>query len=85
LPKANPMAPGCDTERMSGERKKQPESAMPHFQRLEFERLSADQQVSRSRQFLETLSTRRSVRMFSSDPVPFEIIENAIRMKSNHL
>ena len=53
---------------------------MPHFQRLEFERLSADQQVSRSRQFLETLSTRRSVRMFSSDPVPFEIIENAIKV-----
>ena len=35
---------------------------MPHFQRLEFERFSEDQQVSRSRQYLETLSTRRSVR-----------------------
>ena len=31
-----------------------------------------------SRDFLELMRTRRSVRHFSSDPVPFELIENAI-------
>jgi iodotyrosine deiodinase len=45
---------------------------------LEFERLSADEQLARSREFLERMSTRRSVREFSREPVEFELIENAI-------
>lgn len=45
---------------------------------LEFERLSAEEQLARSREFLERMSTRRSVRQFSREPVEFELVENAI-------
>jgi iodotyrosine deiodinase len=45
---------------------------------LEFERLSAEEQLARSREFLERMSSRRSVREFSPEPVAFELIENAI-------
>ncbi len=47
-------------------------------QRLVFERLSPDEQVARSREFLDRMRTRRTVRDFSSEPVPFELIANAI-------
>jgi iodotyrosine deiodinase len=46
---------------------------------LFFERFTPDRQIARSREFLSTWKTRRTVRAFSSDPVPFEVIENAIR------
>jgi iodotyrosine deiodinase len=45
---------------------------------LEFERLTPSEQLARSQQFLERLRTRRSVRQFSSDPVPFELVANAV-------
>jgi iodotyrosine deiodinase len=35
--------------------------------------------LERSRDFLELLRARRSIRRFSSEPVPWELIENAIR------
>ncbi|MBL8162677.1 MAG: nitroreductase family protein, partial [Anaerolineae bacterium] len=47
-------------------------------QPLVFERLSPDEQVARSREFLDRMRTRRTVRDFSSEPVPFELIANAI-------
>ncbi len=46
---------------------------------LEFTRLDAEEALHRSREFSELMSTRRSVRHFSSEPVPRELIENAIR------
>jgi nitroreductase len=46
---------------------------------LEFERLSDEEALRRSRDFLELMRTRRSVRHFSDEPVPPELIENAIR------
>ena len=46
---------------------------------LQFERLSADESLERSRDFLARVSHRRSVRRFSAEPVPHELIENAIR------
>ena len=46
---------------------------------LIFEYLPANEQLRRSRIFLERMQTRRTVRDFSPDPVPFELIENAIR------
>ena len=46
---------------------------------LAFRRLEEDEAVERSRAFLARLSERRSVRQFSPDPVPSELIENAIR------
>jgi iodotyrosine deiodinase len=46
---------------------------------LEFTRLDAADALRRSQEFLELMLTRRSVRHFSSEPVPYELIENAIR------
>ena len=46
------------------------------------ERLSHDESEMRGRAYLERLDTRRSVRHFSSDPVPRRLIELAIRAAS---
>lgn len=46
---------------------------------LEFTRLDAEEALRRSQEFLDLMETRRSVRHFSSEPVPYELIENAIR------
>jgi nitroreductase len=48
------------------------------FITLDFARLSPDEQIARSRAFLERMRTRRSVRDFSPEPVPFELVENAV-------
>jgi nitroreductase len=50
----------------------------PSFVALDFERLSEEEQLSRSRAFLESMRRRRTVRHFSSEPVPYELVENAI-------
>jgi nitroreductase len=44
------------------------------------ERLAADEANRRSLAFLEAMSTRRSVRHFSPEPVPCELVENALRV-----
>lgn len=49
------------------------------FTPLQFERIPAEESVERSAAFVEMLRQRRSVRAFSPDPVPFEVIKNAIR------
>lgn len=46
---------------------------------LSFARIPAGEMVDRSRRFLETMTTRRSVRHFSDEPVPREAIVNCIR------
>jgi len=46
---------------------------------LDFEQVEPEEMLRRSREFLATMQARRSVRMFSSDPVPRELIENALR------
>jgi iodotyrosine deiodinase len=46
---------------------------------LEFERIDPDVAARRSEDFLELMRTRRSVRHFSDEPVPLELLENAIR------
>jgi nitroreductase len=48
------------------------------FVALDFERLPEEEQLSRSRAFLGSMRRRRSVRHFSTDPVPYELVENAI-------
>lgn len=48
------------------------------YQSLTFERLTLDDQLARSREFLARMRTRRTVREFSSESVPFELIQNAI-------
>ena len=47
---------------------------------LEFERLDADEMDKRSRAFLELMRARRSVRFFSEEPVPYELLRNAIEV-----
>ena len=48
--------------------------------RLEFERLSPDEAKRRAAAFLELMRTRRSVRQFSAERVPADLVETAIRV-----
>ncbi len=52
----------------------------PKFEPLAFERLDAAEQLRRSAEFTRRLLQRRSVRHFSREPVPVDLIENAIRV-----
>jgi iodotyrosine deiodinase len=45
---------------------------------LVYEPLPEDVSFERSREFLALLQARRSIRRFSTEPVPWELIENAI-------
>lgn len=45
---------------------------------LLFDALTPDEQIARSRDFLAQMQKRRTVRDYSSKPVPFELIRNAI-------
>jgi iodotyrosine deiodinase len=49
---------------------------------LNFKRVSPAEQMQASREFVERMSVRRSVRFMSSEPVPIELIENAVRCAS---
>ena len=46
---------------------------------LRFERLTAEEQSRRAREFYALMNRRRTVRSFSPEPVPYELIETAIR------
>ena len=50
----------------------------PRFVPLEFVRYADDEQLARSRGFLDEMRRRRTVRHFSREPVPDELIENAV-------
>ena len=52
------------------------------FEPLHFERRTAEEQLRASRDFVRRMASRRTVRAFSPDPVPIELIENAIRCAS---
>lgn len=45
---------------------------------LEWRRLDPDEALARSRGFLASLRERRTVRAFSREPVPFELVRNAV-------
>ncbi|MGH9814282.1 MAG: nitroreductase family protein, partial [Candidatus Acidiferrales bacterium] len=47
---------------------------------LKFERLPGDEQLRRAAEFEARMKSRRTARHFSSEPVPFELIEAAIRI-----
>ena len=51
----------------------------PPFVPLQFERVSLDESQSRARAFYERMNLRRTTRHFSSEPVPRQLIEYAIR------
>lgn len=50
---------------------------------LNFQRLPAAQQEARAAAFLNAILTRRTVRDFSPEPVPFQLVESAIRAAAN--
>lgn len=50
----------------------------PVFAPLCFERLSFEEQLRRSREFASRIGTRRTVRDFSDEPVPFELVRQAV-------
>ncbi len=55
----------------------------PHKQvPLIFPRMTLEEQLHASQEFIERMAARRSVRFISPEPVPFELIENAIRCAS---
>lgn len=47
---------------------------------LPWRRLDPDEALARSRAFTETMRARRSVRAFSTEPVPRELLDNALRV-----
>jgi iodotyrosine deiodinase len=48
-------------------------------QPLDFQRLPVEEQLRRASSFFQAMISRRSVRSFSPEPVPFELIELAIK------
>jgi len=52
---------------------------LPQVQPFRFQRLPAEEQLRRASSFFQTMSTRRTIRSFSPEPVPFELIETAIK------
>ena len=50
------------------------------YSKLDFLRRPETEMVERSRDFYKLMDRRRSVRVFSDEPVPMEVIENAIRV-----
>jgi nitroreductase len=55
----------------------------PGFVPLDWPDAPAEQQLQASRNFLRCMSSRRSVREFSSRPVAFELVENAVRVAAS--
>lgn len=62
-------APSSDDERDDADYRPVP---------LDYRRPPVEESLARSRAFLDTMRRRRSVRVFSRDPVPFELIANAV-------
>jgi iodotyrosine deiodinase len=56
-----------------------PLPAPPGFVPLEFQRRAPAEMLERGREFVQDLTRRRTTRHFSTDPVPRELIELAIR------
>src|SRR5262249_38729603 len=53
--------------------------AQPDFVPLTFERLTLEESLARAEAFLELLASRRTVRHFSREPVPRELVESLLR------
>lgn len=52
---------------------------MPKFVKLKFARVTKNEQFRRAAEFYELMRTRRTVRDFSDENVPFELIESAVK------
>jgi iodotyrosine deiodinase len=55
-------------------------AATPKLMSLHFQRLAPEEQLLRLRAFHDFMLRRRTVRDFSAEPVPFALIESAIRV-----
>jgi len=55
-----------------------PSFQKPKFISFDFQKIEKEIQIKRAREFYENLNRRRTVRDFSDEEVPFEIIERAI-------
>ena len=53
--------------------------AEPKFINLDFQQVEADERFQRAEAFFELLNSRRTVREYSPEPVPFELIKTAIQ------
>ena len=53
------------------------------FQKLQFKLLPKTEMLDRSRSFYSDIKKRRTVRDFSTDPVPIELIKNAVKVASS--
>ncbi len=51
----------------------------PEVQPLDFQRLPAEEQLQRASSFFQTMRARRTIRAFSPEPVPFALVEMAIK------
>lgn len=51
----------------------------------EFTRITKEESIRRSLEFYEQIKTRRTIRFFSSDPVPVEVIHNIIKAAGRFL
>ena len=49
-----------------------------NFIPLDFSKMSSDEMLAASKSFLNLMTSRRTVRDFSSEPIPDEVINNAI-------
>jgi iodotyrosine deiodinase len=52
------------------------------FLPLEYQRIPEQEMLSRSAEFYAQMKQRRTVRQFSSEPVPLDVIENCLRTAS---
>jgi iodotyrosine deiodinase len=54
---------------------------VPEYERIpyEFERLPRDEMIRRSAEFFELMKRRRTIRHYSQDPVPWEVMENLLK------
>ncbi len=55
------------------------QSLKSQFIDLDFHQVDRREQLSRAQEFLALLNSRRTVREYSTEPVPFELIEKAIQ------
>jgi len=60
-----------------------PDLPQPVYEPLQFTRYPSEEMLRRAQEWYEELTRRRSVRHFSSEPVPRELIEYAIRTGSS--
>ncbi|MBM4167798.1 MAG: nitroreductase family protein [Ignavibacteria bacterium] len=56
---------------------------MPKFVPFEYEKLAHDEQLRRAQSFFELCKRRRSIREFSSDPIPPEVLELIVQTASS--